>query len=209
MAPWPSTWRLPTIRCGASARSKMLSLRGDLLFGNFETPISVSRQPAPGAPGKFFSPQGMARVLRDYGFDVVNLAHNHIYDFGTEGVEATIAELEGAGLPHVGIGRDADHAARPVVVTSRNGVKVGFLAYTTAHNALREQNEYVACFPEPQRVARDVERLAAEVATVIVSCPHRRPVQPLSGSGNARTGPDGDRSRCRHVLGPPSARPPG
>ncbi len=145
-------------------------LQGDMLFGNFETPISIARQPAPGAPDKYFSPPGMARALRAYGFDVVNLAHNHIYDFGAEGVEATIAEITDAGLPYVGIGRDADQAARPVIVTSRNGVKVGFLAYTTAHNALREQNEYVACFPKPQRVARDVERLASEVDTVVVSC---------------------------------------
>lgn len=143
---------------------------GDLLFGNFETPISNERRPAPGAPDKFFSPPGMARELRAYGFDVVNLAHNHIYDFGVEGVEATMSEMADAGLLHVGIGRDADQAARPVVVTSRNGVKVGFLAYTTAHNSLREQNTYVACFPKPQRVASDVARLSGDVDTVVVSC---------------------------------------
>ncbi len=144
--------------------------QGDLLFGNFETPISVARQPAPGAPDKYFSPPGVARALREYGFSVVNLAHNHIYDFGAEGAEATITEMDESGLPHVGIGRNADEAARSVIVMSRNGVPVGFIGYTTAHNALNPKNAYVACFPALERVARDVAALRNEVETVVVSC---------------------------------------
>ncbi len=142
----------------------------DLLFGNFETPITKARVAAPGAPDRYFSPPGMAHALRDYGYDIVNLAHNHIYDFGPEGVEATINELNEAKLPYIGIARDADQAAQPVIVTARTGARVGFLGYTTAHNVLRSSNEYVACFPDPQRVAEDVRKLREQVPTVVVSC---------------------------------------
>ena len=143
---------------------------GDLLFGNFETPITVAQQAAPGAPDRYFSSPGQAKVLKDYGFGVVNLAHNHIYDFGAEGVEATTREMQDVGLPYVGIGRDADEAARPAVVETGGGVRVGFLGYATANNALDAKNAYVACFPAIDRVAADVRRLRADVETVVVSC---------------------------------------
>jgi poly-gamma-glutamate synthesis protein (capsule biosynthesis protein) len=145
-------------------------LEGDLLFGNFETPISAARCHEPDAPDKYWCPPGVGRALREYGFDVVNLAHNHIYDFGAEGVEATTTELRAAGLPFVGIGRTTDEAAAPAVVTTRTGVPVGFLGYTTAVNALDPRHAYVACYPGPARVAEDIRRLRARVETVVVSC---------------------------------------
>ncbi len=145
-------------------------MRGDVLFGNFETPISRERMAVEGAAGKYFSPAGMGRALKQYGFDVVNLAHNHIYDFGAEGVETTIRELDEAGLAHIGIGRSAEEAVRPAIVTSGNGQRVGFVGYTTAHNALATSHAYVACFPEIERVVADVRELRAQVETVIVSC---------------------------------------
>lgn len=144
-------------------------LQGDVLFGNFETPITKARRAEPGAPDLYFSPVGTGQALAEYGFDVVNLAHNHIYDFGAEGVEITRAELQAAGLPAIGIGCDADEAATPVVVSSPAG-PVAFLGYATAHNAVRSTNRYVACFPAVERVVADVRRIRPEVTAVVVSC---------------------------------------
>lgn len=144
--------------------------QGELLFGNLETPISAQRRAEAGAPDCYFSPLGIGRALKDYGFDVVNLAHNHIYDFGAEGVETTLQELAAAGLAHFGIGRDAEEAARPAIVTSGKGVTVGFLGYTTAHNAVDRRHAYVACPPSAARIARDVGSLRPRVGSVVVSC---------------------------------------
>ena len=44
-------------------------------------------------------------VIGDLGADVVGLANNHIYDYGTEGVERTLAALEARGLQGLGAGR--------------------------------------------------------------------------------------------------------
>lgn len=145
-------------------------VRGDLLFGNFETPISVKQQNEPDSPDKYFSPPGIGYALRELGYDVVNLANNHIYDFGTEGVEATTEELTKAGLPFFGIGRTPEEAARPAIVNSRNGVKFGFLGYTTANNALDKKHSHVACFPDLERVGKDIMRLKDQVDIVVVSC---------------------------------------
>ena len=64
--------------------------RGDVLFGNFEFPVSVARRAEPGCKPERVSPPGIGRALRDAGFHVVNFAHNHLYDFGAEGVECTL-----------------------------------------------------------------------------------------------------------------------
>lgn len=142
----------------------------DLLFGNFETPISVARRNERDAPACYFAPPGMAAALKGYGFSVVNLAHNHIYDFGAEGVEATLRELEAAQVPHFGIGRTADEAARAVVVTLSSGVRVAFLGYTTSQNTLNPRHTYVACFPHRERVVRDVRAARSAADIVVVSC---------------------------------------
>lgn len=145
-------------------------LQGDLLFGNLETPISIARQPAKGAPDRFFSPPGAARALRGYGFGIVNLAHNHILDFGAEGVEATISEADSVGLPYIGVGRSAEEASRPAIIQGRGGVRIGFLGYTTANNSLESDYGYVACRPELSRVTAQVKSLRVQVDYVVVSC---------------------------------------
>ncbi len=143
---------------------------GDILFGNFETPISNEHINAPDAPNKYFSRPGTAKAVKMLGYNVVNLANNHIYDFGSEGVEATLNEMFQARLPYFGIGRNAEEAAKPAIVTSRTGVKFGFIGYTTANNALDPKHKYVACFPSINKISADIAALVKEVDVVVISC---------------------------------------
>jgi gamma-polyglutamate biosynthesis protein CapA len=145
-------------------------VEGDLLFGNFETPISVERRNEPDAPDRFFSPAGVGESLKRYGFNVVNLANNHIYDFGTEGVQCTVQELKKAGLAYFGIGLTDDEASKPIIVNSRNGMQFGFLGYTTANNVLDRKHKYIACFPDLKKINQQVHELAEKVDIVVVSC---------------------------------------
>ena len=145
-------------------------LQGDVLFGNFETPISVERRNESDAPDKYFSPPGIAAALKEYGFDVVNLAQNHIYDFGAEGVETTLREMSETALTHVGIAQTAEDACGPVYVTGALGIKLAFLAYTTAAPALDKKHQYVACFPGLKRVEAHVAAAKEHADAVVVSC---------------------------------------
>ncbi|HWN70147.1 MAG TPA: CapA family protein [Haliangium sp.] len=90
-----------------------------------------------GYPGKAFLIRTRSEALaalQDLGVDLVGLANNHIRDYGDEGVMATMAALERAGIAHVGaaagIADDAQAAARPVVIEA-GGVRVGMLAWST------------------------------------------------------------------------------
>jgi poly-gamma-glutamate capsule biosynthesis protein CapA/YwtB (metallophosphatase superfamily) len=144
--------------------------RGDVLFGNFETPVSMVRRAEAGCKPERFSPPGIGRALRGAGFDVVNVANNHIYDFGAEGVEATLRDLADGGPAAVGVGRTEAEARRPVVIAASSGERIGFLAYATAHMAVDTSHAYVASFPHIRTVTSDVTALRRSVDTVVVSC---------------------------------------
>ncbi|ULQ57782.1 CapA family protein [Flavihumibacter rivuli] len=60
---------------------------------------------------------------------IANLANNHILDYHEEGLLETIATLDKAGIKHAGAGRNAEEAARPVVIQSK-GLTIGLLGFT-------------------------------------------------------------------------------
>jgi capsule synthesis protein PGA_cap len=109
------------------------ALDADLQMGNLEQPLTndtgVSKcagsSPAPGQKSACFafrSPPSYATVLRDAGFDLLNLANNHAYDFGAEGNRQTRSALESAGLAHTG-------APGQITVVNVKGVRVAVLGF--------------------------------------------------------------------------------
>jgi poly-gamma-glutamate capsule biosynthesis protein CapA/YwtB (metallophosphatase superfamily) len=106
-------------------------IRGaDLAIGNLEFPLSHR-----GAPlrGKIYPHKGLPSsvdALVDAGFDAVNLANNHMLDYGEEALFDTLDLLDRASISRVGAGRDLTQAAAPVVL-ERGGLRIGFLGFTT------------------------------------------------------------------------------
>ena len=70
----------------------------------------------------FQAPPSLARVLRDAGFGLVNLANNHSHDFGPSGLRQTKAALAAAGLAHTGLGHEIE-------VRDVHGVRTAFLGF--------------------------------------------------------------------------------
>jgi poly-gamma-glutamate synthesis protein (capsule biosynthesis protein) len=66
-------------------------------------------------------------ALRDAGIDVATMANNHGADYGTPGLEDTLAAVRKTGFPVIGIGANADQAFAPYT-TTLNGVKVAIIA---------------------------------------------------------------------------------
>jgi Bacterial capsule synthesis protein PGA_cap len=119
--------------------------RADLAVGNLEGTLAVggaSKCAAPSAPAAaavpvstggtscfaFRAPPRYARGLEAAGFDLMNLANNHAFDYGARGMGQTVRALERRGVAVTG---------RPgeVRVLRRNGVRVafaGFAAYRWA-----------------------------------------------------------------------------
>jgi poly-gamma-glutamate capsule biosynthesis protein CapA/YwtB (metallophosphatase superfamily) len=90
-----------------------------------------------GYPAKAFiirsQPESLA-ALDEMGVDLAILANNHIRDYGDQGVLATMAALNDAGIAHVGAAAgtsdDAAAAAEPALLEV-GGVRVGVLAWST------------------------------------------------------------------------------
>ena len=106
------------------------ALRGaDLAFANLECAVSTRGAPVP-KTYHFRSPPRRLRAMRRLGgIDVVNLANNHIGDFGPVATADTVRNVARAGLVGVGAGLDTAGAARPRVVR-RLGLRIAFVGFS-------------------------------------------------------------------------------
>jgi poly-gamma-glutamate synthesis protein (capsule biosynthesis protein) len=90
----------------------------DLCILNLECCISDrgTPWPSPGKPFFFRSPPRAVEILNHLGVDCVNLANNHVLDFGYEALLDTCAHLGAAGIQWVGAGPDLDRARATVTL---------------------------------------------------------------------------------------------
>jgi poly-gamma-glutamate capsule biosynthesis protein CapA/YwtB (metallophosphatase superfamily) len=81
-------------------------LAGDVVLGNLEGTLSSGGSskcgPSSTSCFAFQTPPSYARWLVRAGFTVMNLANNHAYDFGPEGLQETIDALDRVGLLYTG-----------------------------------------------------------------------------------------------------------
>ena len=102
----------------------------DLAVANLEFALSDRGEPI---SGKLYPHKGQASALRgltEAGFDAVNLANNHVLDYGTDPLFDTLDGLDRAGIAAFGAGENIIAAARPVVV-KRGGLGIGLLGFST------------------------------------------------------------------------------
>lgn len=86
----------------------------EVLVTNLET--VVTDRPATPHPTKdyvIFTLTDSLTALTDLGVDWISLGNNHVYDYLEPGVVDTLAALQTTGVPHGGLGADADAAFAP------------------------------------------------------------------------------------------------
>jgi hypothetical protein len=97
--------------------------RDDLTIINHECPSTDIVAPVPKQFSFRCDPVALD-AARDAGVDVVNLANNHGFDHGPEGLLDSIRNVRRAGLLPVGAGRNQREADRPVFVDVK-GWRIG------------------------------------------------------------------------------------
>lgn len=107
-----------------------------LAVGNLEGPITADGVPNPHKRWSYKVPPGAAKGLADAGFDLMNLANNHIQDCGDVGIQESIQHLRDAGIVPFGGGLTRREAHRPAISEIR-GVKVANLGYIPPHMRYR------------------------------------------------------------------------
>jgi hypothetical protein len=106
------------------------TLRGaDVAFGNLECAVSTRGAPVPKEFTFRGRPAALHAMARYVGFDVLNLANNHVGDYGTAALLDTVAYVRRFGMKAVGAGGSLEAAAAPRTV-ERLGLRVAFVGFS-------------------------------------------------------------------------------
>lgn len=97
----------------------------DISIVNLETCVSDEGVSEKKEGFGFRTPPEMLEGFVNAGIDMVNLANNHVRDFGYDALLATFDNLDAYGIDYFGAGRDLDQAGG-LVIKEVNGVKIGF-----------------------------------------------------------------------------------
>lgn len=115
-------WRWPFLQIG-----DYLS-QADLTIGNLESVISDQGRNV-GSIYSFRADPRMLEGLTLAGFDVLDLANNHVGDWTRLAFEDTMTRLTNAGISSCGAGANFDEA-HTTIVRQAGSAKIGFLCYT-------------------------------------------------------------------------------
>lgn len=146
---------------------------GDIIYGNIET--SFFRGPLrPFRSNHLWSPPESICALQKLGLDVAGYANNHVMDYGASAMMRSATLLGEKGICCIGAGWTLAEASKGCVI-ERNGLKIGFLAYTT--NAFHVRSITAGRLSTGSASMRkkymksDIERLRTEVDMLCV-CLH-------------------------------------
>ncbi|MGN0555841.1 MAG: CapA family protein [Candidatus Fimenecus sp.] len=115
------------------ARVKDTIASADVATINQETIVAKSYEPS-GYP-LFNSPQELGQTVVDTGFDVVNLANNHMLDKTSKGLAEAIDFWDATGLARTGAYKNTQDL-ESVEYIEKNGLKIGLVGITQYTNGL-------------------------------------------------------------------------
>ncbi|KAK3730375.1 hypothetical protein QZH41_020666 [Actinostola sp. cb2023] len=160
----------------------------DLVIGNLESPF-VRPDMKADAQLKFFpllicSDPDNVEALKYAGFDIMNLANNHLNDYKTKPINYTVKLLREHGIHSFGYNCGSIEEQRPQnpLIVERNGIKIGFLGYCSTYrrNLDSEGHVYYHCVKKREELdagpaiytdeaaTRDVNRIKDKVDIIVV-----------------------------------------
>lgn len=118
-------------RDGAAAPSQEIRelLAADVVFGNLETAVTKRGTKTP-KTWNFRAEPAQLAILRAAGYTVLNLANNHVWDYGEEGFLDTLKHVKKAGFQSIGGAKTRAQAGEPLLIR-KNGITLGLLGMTS------------------------------------------------------------------------------
>lgn len=127
----------------------------DITFVNFESPL-VEKCPITIEGMIFCGDKRNIEGLVYSGIDIVNLANNHMGNFGKDGIDTTVKLLEEREIAYTGLGEPS--------ILEVNGKKFGFLGY----NEVADAGPYVSG-TDPDVIEREIKQLRDKVDFLVVA----------------------------------------
>ena len=145
--------------------------QADLAIADFEGTISPDF-PLAGYP-LFNAPAEVVSAIKDTGYDMVDLAHNHILDSQLSGLISTSKAFTDAEIGTVGVYPEGNRGTAPLQIRKVNGIKVAILAYAYGFNGMEgnlsaeEQASYLSDF-NLEKMQAEIEQAEKEADITIV-----------------------------------------
>jgi poly-gamma-glutamate synthesis protein (capsule biosynthesis protein) len=143
----------------------------DVTVANLETTLAGTSKPYSGFP-RFNAPDQILDALKYTGVDVITTANNHSNDTGEKGVIRTFATIKKKGFLTTGTAPSPEQ--RKGIVMDKNGIKLGFLAYTEHTNGLpvAKGKPYLVNLIDPVKIAKDIKELKKQGAEYVLVSLH-------------------------------------
>ena len=108
---------------------------GEFLVGNLETVFAGTGKKLRYAGFPFFNTPDVftENLTGDLGVDLLTLANNHIFDRGANGARRTVAVLNSADIPCIGLGLD-DVPSNDAIILDNNGIRTAFINHSYGSN---------------------------------------------------------------------------
>ena len=141
----------------------------DLAIGNFEAPIRMKKSKEINKAGSHLSQAKLSiKYLQESGFNVLSLANNHIFDYGTSSLNITIKEIIKNNLEYIGAGNTFQTAYDPKIIV-KNGIKIGLIAACEAEFGalLENQNKGGYAWINHYLIEDNIKKLSTKTDLVI------------------------------------------
>ena len=106
----------------------------DFAYINQEAPIAGASRGYSGYP-MFNSPAQVVYDLSEVGFDIFNIANNHMLDKHTAGYKSTVEFFKQSGLTYIG-GFENKEDYENIRIIEKDGITIALLSYTYGTNGL-------------------------------------------------------------------------
>ena len=148
-------------------------LKGAFLVGNLETVFAGTGKRLRYAGFPFFNTPDVftENLSGDLGVDLLTLANNHIFDRGAEGARRTVAVLNSADIPCIGLGLD-DVPSNDAIILDNGGIRAAFINHSYGSNMWPKSSDVHLNVYEDEDIAQSMRRARALSPDVIIALFH-------------------------------------
>ncbi len=146
----------------------------DFAFINQEAPIAGRSRGYTGYP-MFNAPEQVVFDLSEIGFDIFNIANNHMLDRQTSGYKSTVEFFKNNNFTYIGGFTDKDDYEN-IKIVEKDGIKIALLSYTYGTNGLTLDRSCGMVIPLCDSYSNDEldrqSKIARELADIVVVSMH-------------------------------------
>lgn len=164
------TGRLPLDFGPLLAGQRPYLAAGTLGVCHLETPVADAEGPFSGYP-QFNVPPQILAAAKDVGYDACTTASNHTIDWGTQGVERTLAALDAVGLDHTGSYASAADAEE-VLILDQPQARVAVIEATYGLNGLVPDEPWRVDLIDAQDMIAKATAARGQGADIVIAALH-------------------------------------